>query len=68
MFLICYITLDNTTTLTYTHGLNVALICNVLASWLNLKPEEIELATQCGLLHDIGKLKIPEHIIKKPDR
>ena len=54
--------------LTYTHGLNVALICNVLASWLNLKPEEIELATQCGLLHDIGKLKIPEQIIKKPDR
>lgn len=54
--------------LTYTHGLNVALICNVLASWLHLKPEEIELATLCGLLHDIGKLKIPEKIIKKPDR
>ena len=54
--------------LTYTHGLNVALICNVLASWLNMKPEEIELATLCGLLHDIGKLKIPEQIIKKPDR
>lgn len=54
--------------LTYTHGLNVALICNVLASWLNFKPEEIELATLCGLLHDIGKLKIPEEIIKKPDR
>lgn len=54
--------------LTYTHGINVALICNVLASWLNLKQDEIELATQCGLLHDIGKLKIPEQIIKKPDR
>lgn len=54
--------------LTYTHGLNVALICNVLASWLHLSPSEIELATQCGLLHDIGKLKIPEEIIKKPDR
>ena len=54
--------------LTYTHGLNVALICNVLASWLKLKPEEVELATLCGLLHDIGKLKIPEQIIKKPDR
>ena len=54
--------------LTYTHALNVALICNVLATWLKLKPEEIELATQCGLLHDIGKLKIPEEIIKKPAR
>lgn len=54
--------------LTYTHGLNVALICNVLASWLKFAPKEIELATQCGLLHDIGKLKIPEEIIKKTDR
>ena len=54
--------------LTYTHGLNVALICNVLATWLEMTSEEIELATQCGLLHDIGKLKIPESIIKKPDR
>lgn len=54
--------------LTYTHSLNVALICNVLAAWLHLNPEEISLATQCGLLHDIGKLKIPEEIIKKPDR
>lgn len=54
--------------LTYTHGLNVSLICNVLATWLNFSPEDVELATQCGLLHDIGKLKIPEEIIKKPAR
>lgn len=52
--------------LTYTHGLNVGLICNVLATWLNFSPKEVELATQCGLLHDIGKLRIPEEIIKKP--
>lgn len=52
--------------LTYTHGLNVGLICNVLATWLKLPPEEVELVTQCGLLHDIGKLKIPPEIIKKP--
>lgn len=54
--------------LTYTHGLNVALICNVIATWLKFSPEEINLATQCGLLHDIGKLKMPEKILKKPDR
>ena len=53
---------------TYAHGINVALICNVLATWLQLSKEEVFLATQCGLLHDIGKLKIPEHIIKKPSR
>lgn len=54
--------------ITYTHGLNVALICNVLATWLKLPQEEVDLATQCGLLHDIGKLKIPEKILKKPER
>ncbi|MBR5597647.1 MAG: HD-GYP domain-containing protein [Lachnospiraceae bacterium] len=53
---------------TYTHALNVALICNVLASWLNFSEKDVHLATQCGLFHDIGKLKIPEEIIKKPDR
>lgn len=54
--------------LTYTHGLNVGLICNVLATWLNFSPKEVELTTLCGLFHDIGKLKIPEEIIKKPSR
>lgn len=53
---------------TYAHCINVALITNVLARWLNFKEEDILLATQCGLLHDIGKLKIPEAIIKKPYR
>lgn len=52
--------------MTYVHCLNVGLICNVFAKWLGLPQEQIELATQCGILHDIGKLKIPESIIKKP--
>jgi len=54
--------------ITYTHGLNVGLICNVLATWLKFPPEDVELATQCGLLHDLGKLKIPEKILKKPEK
>lgn len=52
--------------MTFVHCLNVGLICNVFAKWLGLSEPEIELATQCGILHDIGKLKIPESIIKKP--
>lgn len=51
---------------TYAHSINVALIANVLATWLGMKNEEICLITQCGLLHDIGKLKVPDTIIKKP--
>lgn len=53
---------------TYSHCMNVALICNVLATWLKFKPEEVELATACGLFHDIGKLLVPHDIITKPGR
>ena len=51
---------------TYVHCMNVALICNVFARWLRLNEEEIRMATISGLLHDIGKTKIPDNIIKKP--
>ncbi len=51
---------------TYVHSLNVALICNIIGKWLNFKPEDLEVITLCGLLHDIGKLMIPNHIITKP--
>lgn len=52
--------------LTFAHSINVGLICNVFASWLGMSDEDQKLALSCGLLHDIGKLKIPENIIKKP--
>ena len=52
--------------MTYVHSINVALICNVFARWLKMSDEETRLATICGLLHDIGKISIPDIIIKKP--
>jgi len=54
--------------LTYVHSINVALICNVFSRWLKMSEEETRLATLCGLLHDIGKIAIPDNIIKKPDK
>lgn len=53
---------------TYAHSINVALISNLLATWLHMDEPSVFLATQCGLLHDIGKLKVPDSIIKKPGR
>lgn len=53
---------------TYTHSMNVGLICNVFARWLRMDEEDVRTATLCGLLHDIGKVKMPERIIKKPGR
>lgn len=54
--------------LTFAHSMNVALISNVFAGWLKMSKEDTDLLTLCGLLHDIGKLKIPDKIIKKPDK
>lgn len=53
---------------TFNHCMNVALICNVFADWMKMSQMEKEIATVCGLLHDIGKLRIPDKIVKKPDR
>lgn len=53
---------------TYVHSLNVALICNIIGKWLHFSPEDLEVITLCGLLHDLGKLMIPSQIITKPSK
>ena len=53
---------------TFNHSMNVALICNVFADWMHMSAMEKEIATVAGLLHDIGKLRIPEQIVKKAAR
>lgn len=53
---------------TYAHSINVSLICYVFGKWLDFSEKDLELLTLCGLLHDIGKLMIPESIIGKPDK
>lgn len=52
---------------TYTHSLNVSLLCSLLGSWLNLSHTQIEQLSYCGILHDIGKSKISPYILNKPD-
>ncbi len=53
---------------TYAHSLNVGLICFVFAGWLGMSTQDAKLALECGMLHDIGKIKMPETIIKKPQK
>lgn len=54
--------------ITYAHSMNVALICNIIGTWLKLHDDELLVLITAGLLHDIGKLQIPAEIIKKPGR
>lgn len=61
-------TMQNYDDSTFHHSLNVALICNIFADWLKLSEDDKNLLTTCGLFHDIGKMLIPDAILKKPGK
>ncbi|MCW8932865.1 MAG: HD-GYP domain-containing protein, partial [Gammaproteobacteria bacterium] len=48
------------------HSLRVGLFSAALGKELGLKPLEIKNLGTCGLLHDIGKVKVPIDILNKP--
>ncbi len=48
------------------HSLRVGLFSAALGKELGLRPLEINNVATCGLLHDIGKVKIPIEILNKP--
>ena len=51
----------------FEHSHNVARYAVLIAEELRLTPERIELIRKAGLLHDVGKLGIPESILFKPE-
>jgi len=63
--MLCIRSLDD---VTYVHSMNVALICNLFASWLKLPEEEAKNLILAGLLHDIGKMLIPKALLTKPTK
>jgi len=56
---------DNTT---HDHLKRVQVYAMELGKELGMKREELEALRAAALLHDIGKLAVPEHIISKPGR
>lgn len=50
---------------TYKHSINVGLISVMLGKWLNYTENDLTNLVIAGMLHDIGKCKIPSHIINK---
>jgi diguanylate cyclase (GGDEF)-like protein/putative nucleotidyltransferase with HDIG domain len=53
---------------THDHLQRVRVYAMELANELGLEQDEIEALRAAALLHDIGKLAVPEHIINKPGR
>ncbi|WP_408071028.1 HD-GYP domain-containing protein [Butyrivibrio sp. JL13D10] len=49
----------------YMHSISVALISNMIARWMRKSEEEIKIITTAGLVHDIGKIIIPQSILNK---
>lgn len=50
---------------TYTHCINTAFYSMLIAKWLKLSDCEINKSIKSGLLHDIGKSRIPSKILCK---
>jgi diguanylate cyclase (GGDEF)-like protein/putative nucleotidyltransferase with HDIG domain len=50
---------------TYNHSLNVARYSSILATAAGLSEEQVGIIYEAALLHDIGKISIPETILSK---
>ena len=53
---------------TTTHALNVSVLAMSLAEHIGLGPKEVRAFGISGLLHDLGKTRIPEEILNKPGK
>ncbi|CAM3448199.1 HD-GYP domain-containing protein [Marinicrinis lubricantis] len=51
---------------TYQHSVHVGMLAYFISKWLGYPEEEAQLIGRTGFLHDIGKSKVPAHILNKP--
>jgi diguanylate cyclase (GGDEF)-like protein len=52
---------------THNHSWQVAAYCRKIAETLGLTSSEVEIIELAGLLHDVGKIGIPDRVLQKPD-
>lgn len=53
---------------TYSHPVNVAFISFVIGKWMNFCNSDLVDLVMAGFLHDIGKAKIRDSLLNKPDK
>ncbi|MCX5768576.1 MAG: HD domain-containing protein [Gemmatimonadetes bacterium] len=53
---------------TTTHSLNVCVLAMALAEFIELGPKDVRAFGVAGLLHDLGKVRIPKEVLTKPGK
>jgi putative nucleotidyltransferase with HDIG domain len=53
---------------TTTHSLNVSVLTMALAEWMGMAAREVRAFGVAGLLHDLGKVRIPKEVLNKPGK
>lgn len=48
------------------HSVNVGMLNGMIGKWLNLDDDDVDRLVLVGLMHDIGKTKIPQELLNAP--
>lgn len=59
---------DFTDDYTYQHSVQVGMLSYYIANWLGYSKKNAYIAGKAGYLHDIGKCRIPQALLNKPDK
>lgn len=58
--------LDQRDSSTARHSQTVGALCELMARELGLPPDQVDRVRLAGVLHDIGKIGVPDSILRKP--
>jgi len=53
---------------TYRHNIAVGIIAHLIGTWLGMEQKELLQLTTAALLHDVGKMMIPQDVLNKPGK
>ena len=53
---------------TAAHSLGVSRLARLLAEKMDISPEHCDMIEVAGLLHDLGKLRVPDEVLNKPGK
>ncbi len=63
-----YNMVPNENEITYNHCFNCGLLCYVFGKWSGIEKEDLDNLTVSGFIFDIGKTKLSEELLWKPDK